>query len=195
MPVKIRRMETTKEKDLAKSTTAQCIHGIDSAGNPIRINADDLMSLMPIATTASKSLMPKSFYEQFICWESPSNSTRAIKIASYSNIKSFGRDSRELTIQGFSFYAKVVLLASVSSAGTATNFSIIEIAKSTSNNTTLSLLLVATDDGYDIYVTGCFSSAYTRSNCFALCGGSYFKGNVGSELNVSSLTIDKEFSI
>ena len=53
-------MEVIKEKDLTQSTSASWVRAIDSAGNPIKINANDLMALMSEATASSKGLMSAS---------------------------------------------------------------------------------------------------------------------------------------
>ena len=58
-------METVKEKDIAQSTTAQGVRGLDAAGNPIKINAADLMALMPVATNAANVLMPANAYNNY----------------------------------------------------------------------------------------------------------------------------------
>ena len=49
-------MNTIKERDLTQGSSASWVRAIDSAGNSIKINAADLMALMPIATDNSKGL-------------------------------------------------------------------------------------------------------------------------------------------
>ena len=59
-------MDIVKEKDLAQSSAAQWIRALDSNGNPIKINADDLMALMSIASSAKKGLMPTGTLTPYI---------------------------------------------------------------------------------------------------------------------------------